>query len=277
VKMRDIVAAGQADIGIGDVTHPLQLTNRKRPAMILSTVDIRNGSVMTVTNDAFASGLTSIDKLATWKRPDGSKPLVGLSSIGGTSYVWSSFFLEKMKLDHAITYVGVGETDTMLGALKSKQIDVLVGSHSMLSEAKARGWGQLLFDMGEKKNWDATVGGDVPVTANFALASLIQKDRPRVQSYTNALLRASHWMRDHSVDEVYGAVEQYVGATSRAANLIEIHTGKDLLNVSGTMDEDTFKRGGQVWFRELTGIKPLALSDVYDPKLIETANATVKG
>jgi NitT/TauT family transport system substrate-binding protein len=277
VKMRDIVAAGQADMGIGDVTHPLQLTNRRRPAKILSTVDVRNGSVMMVTNDAHATGLTGIEKLATWKRPDGTKPLVGLSSIGGTSYVWSSFFFERLKLDQAITYVGVGETDTMLGALKSKQIDVLVGSSSMLSEAKARGWGQLLFDLGDPKNWDATVGGAVPVTANFALASLVQKDRPRVQHYTNALLRASYWIRDRPVDDIYNAVEQFVGATSRDASLIELRTGKELLNVTGRLDEETFKRGGAVWFRDLTGIKRLALGDVYDSNLIEAANASIKG
>jgi NitT/TauT family transport system substrate-binding protein len=151
VKTRDIVASGQGEIGIGDVTHALQLTNRKRPTRILSTVDTRNGSKMMVGSDAYASGLTSIDKLATWKRPDGSKPLVGVSSIGGTSYVWSSFFFQRMKLAQAITFVGVSETDTMLGALKSKQIDVLVGSPSMLAETEKRGWGRLLFDMADKK------------------------------------------------------------------------------------------------------------------------------
>src|SRR4051794_4027385 len=30
-KMREIVASGEGDIGIGDMTHPLQLTNRNRP------------------------------------------------------------------------------------------------------------------------------------------------------------------------------------------------------------------------------------------------------
>lgn len=191
VKMRDIVASGQGDVGIGDVTHALQLTNRKRPAKMLNAIDKRNSSVIIVGTEAHAKGLTRIEQLATWQRQDGAKPLVGVSSIGGTSYVWSSFILEKFKLDQAVTFIGVGETDTMLGALKSKQIDLLVGGRSMLAEAENRGWGKLLFDMGEKTNWDKVVGGDVPITANFALASTITRDRPRIQSFTNSLYRGA--------------------------------------------------------------------------------------
>ena len=275
VKMRDIVASGQGDVGIGDVTHALQLTNRKRPAKMLNAIDRRNSSVIIVGTEAHAKGLTSMEQLASWKRPDGSKPLVGVSSIGGTSYVWSSFFFEKFKLDQAVTFIGVGETDTMLGALKSKQIDLLVGGRSMLAESQNRGWGKLLFDMGDKANWDKTVGGDVPITANFALASTIAKDRPRMQSFTNALYRGARWIETHSVEDLYGAIERYVGSTSREANLIELRASKDAENPSGVITDDAFKRGGEVWFRELTGIKPLALNDVYDRGLIENAHAAV--
>ena len=45
VKMREIVASGQGDIGIGDMSHPMQLSNHGRTARILMPVDIRNSSV----------------------------------------------------------------------------------------------------------------------------------------------------------------------------------------------------------------------------------------
>ncbi|MGQ0682538.1 ABC transporter substrate-binding protein [Bradyrhizobium sp.] len=276
VKMRDILASGQADIGIGDVTHVLQLTNRKRPARILSSIERRNVSVIMVGIELHTKGLTSIDQLATWKRADGGKPLVGVSSIGGTSYVWSSFFFEQLQLDQAVTFIAAGETDTMLGALKTKQIDLLVGSRSMLAEAEKRGWGRLLFDMGDKAVWDRIVGGDVPILTNFALASLIERDRPRAQSYTTALYRAARWIEAHSAEEVYDAIEQYVGSTSREANVIELLASKEALNAPGLINEEDFKRGGRVWFRETTGIKPLALNAVFDRSLIERAHAAVQ-
>jgi NitT/TauT family transport system substrate-binding protein len=275
VKMRDIVASGQGDVGIGDVTHPLQLTNRRRAARILNTIDRRSSSAMTVSADAYARGLTSLPQLATWKRPDGSKPLIGLSSIGGTSHVWSSYVLERLDLDQAVTFVGVGETDTMLGALKSRQIDVVVGGASMLAEATNRGWGRLLFDMGDPANWERIVGGAVPITANFTLAATIERDPACIQAFVTALYRAGRWIAANPADAVYDTIEPYVGATSRAANLIEIEAGRQAIDVAGTLDGAAYQRGGKIWFREMTGIKPMPIQSVYDPTFIERAHAAV--
>lgn len=240
-NMRDLIASGQADVGIGDVSHALQLTNRGRPAKVLSAIDRRSVLVVIVSSDAHASGLTSIDQLATWKRRDGGKPVIGVSSIGGTAYVWSTFAFEQAKLDQAVSFIALGRTDTMLGALRSRQIDALVGSPAMLADADKRGWGRLLFDIGDKGNWDRVFGGDVPITGNLANASLIERDRQRVQAYTNALYRAALWMDSHSVEDVYAAVEQYVGKTSPEANLIELKSGKETLNVSGVIEEAAYQ------------------------------------
>src|ERR1051325_9933340 len=46
VKTREIIASSQGDIGIGDVTHPMQLTNHGRAARVLLPVDTRSNSVM---------------------------------------------------------------------------------------------------------------------------------------------------------------------------------------------------------------------------------------
>ena len=46
VKTREIIASSQGDIGIGDVTHPMQLTNHGRAARVLLPVDTRSSSVM---------------------------------------------------------------------------------------------------------------------------------------------------------------------------------------------------------------------------------------
>ena len=37
--MREIVASGQGDIGIGDMSHPMQLTNNGRTAGVLMPVE----------------------------------------------------------------------------------------------------------------------------------------------------------------------------------------------------------------------------------------------
>ena len=46
VKTREIIASQQGDIGIGDITHPMQLSNRGRNGRVLMPVDTRSSSVM---------------------------------------------------------------------------------------------------------------------------------------------------------------------------------------------------------------------------------------
>ena len=42
VKTREIIASSQGDIGIGDITHPMQLSNHGRDGRVLMPVDTRS-------------------------------------------------------------------------------------------------------------------------------------------------------------------------------------------------------------------------------------------
>jgi NitT/TauT family transport system substrate-binding protein len=127
VKTREIIASSQGDIGIGDITHPMQLSNHGRAGRVLMPVDTRSSSVIfIIRKDLKDQGITSLEALAAWKRPDGRKPIVSVSSLGGTNHVWASYYMETMGLDDKVTWIGTGNVDTMLGSLKTRQVDVLV-------------------------------------------------------------------------------------------------------------------------------------------------------
>src|SRR6266481_5260966 len=135
VKTREIIASSQGDIGIGDITHPMQLSNHGRAGRVLMPVDTRSSSVMfIIRKDLKDQGIDSLEALAGWKRPDGRKPIISVSSLGGTNHVWASYYMETMGLDQKVTWIGTGNVDTMLGSLKTKQVDVLVSSLSLLNE-----------------------------------------------------------------------------------------------------------------------------------------------
>src|SRR5258708_9623242 len=154
VKTREIIASSQGDIGIGDITHPMQLSNHGRAGRVLMPVDTRSSSVMfIIRKDLKDGGITTLEELAAWKRPDGRKPIVSVSSLEGTNHVWASYYLEPMGLDDKVTWIGTGNVDTMLGSLKTKQVDVLVSSLSLLNEAAEQGWGSLLFDGTDEATW----------------------------------------------------------------------------------------------------------------------------
>jgi NitT/TauT family transport system substrate-binding protein len=272
VKTREIIASSQGDIGIGDITHPMQLSNHGRNGRVLMPVDTRSSSVMfIIRKDLKDQGITTLEALTEWKRPDGRKPIVSVSSLGGTNHVWASYYMETMGLEQKVTWIGTGNVDTMLGSLKTRQVDVLVNSLSLLNESVEQGWGSLLFDGTDEAIWNKYIGGKVPVTSHFTLQSTIDKDPPKMQAFVTALWRATQWIKVHSPEEIYGAIEPYVGSTSRGANIIEIAALQKVADYDATIDVAGFGRGEKVWFREMTGIKPLTIADVVSPSFIEAA------
>ena len=272
VKTREIIASSQGDIGIGDITHPMQLSNHGRNGRVLMPVDTRSSSVMfIIRKDLKDQGITTLEALTEWKRPDGPKPIVSVSSLGGTNHVWASYYMETMGLEQKVTWIGTGNVDTMLGSLKTRQVDVLVSSLSLLNESVEQGWGSLLFDGTDEAIWNKYIGGKVPVTSHFTLQSTIDKDPPKMQAFVTALWRATQWIKVHSPEEIYGAIEPYVGSTSRGANIIEIAALQKVADYDATIDVAGFGRGEKVWFREMTGIKPLTIADVVSPSFIEAA------
>jgi NitT/TauT family transport system substrate-binding protein len=235
-------------------------------------VDTRSSSVMfIIRKDLKDQGITTLEALTEWKRPDGRKPIISVSSLGGTNHVWASYYMETMGLEQKVTWIGTGNVDTMLGSLKTRQVDVLVSSLSLLNESVEQGWGSLLFDGTDEAIWNKYIGGKVPVTSHFTLQSTIDKDPPKMQAFVTALWRATQWIKVHSPEEIYGAIEPYVGSTSRGANIIEIAALQKVADYDATIDVAGFGRGEKVWFREMTGIKPLTIADVVSPSFIEAA------
>ena len=182
-----------------------------------------------------------------------------------------------MGLDQKVTWIGTGNVDTMLGSLKSKQVDVLVSSLSLLNESMEQGWGELLFDGTDEAVWNKYIGGKVPVTAHFTLQSTIDKDPAKMQAFVTALWRATQWVKVHTPEQIYDVIEPYVGSTSRKANILEINALQKVADYDATIDAEGFARGEKVWFREMTGIKPLSIAEVVSPAFVEAARKAYPG
>jgi NitT/TauT family transport system substrate-binding protein len=272
VKTREIIASAQAEIGIGDITHPMQLCNHGRNARVLMPVDTKsNSAVFIVRKDLFDQGIKTIDDYAKWKRPDGRKPLTGVSSLGGTNHVWASYYMEILGHEDKVSWIGTGNVDTMMGMLKTKQIDLLVNSPAVLKDSMEQGWGASIFDGTDEAIWNKHMGGSIPVTAHFTLQATIDKDPEKMQAFTTALWRATQWIKNHTPAEIYDLIEPYVGSTSKEANIFEITSMKQFSDYTGIIDAASFERGSKVWFREMTGIKPLKITDIVAPQFIEAA------
>jgi NitT/TauT family transport system substrate-binding protein len=275
VKTREIIASKQGDFGIADIQHVLQLNKNGRPTRALMTLDQRAPGVrFAIRKDLYALGVDTVQKFAAWKRPDGKRAILGVSSLGGTSHLWSHYFMESMGLADKVTWVGVGNVDTMLGSLKSKQIDLLSSAISVVSEAEKNGWGKVIYSPSDEKTWNSVIGGPVPVNANYCLSATIEKEPEKVQAFTNAAWRAQQWIKANSPETILGTIEPFVGSTSKNANLLEIGELKEVGDWSGFIPAENWARGEKVWYGELTGLKQkIKMEDAVADKFLKAAHA----
>ena len=275
VKTREILASRQGDFAIADILHVLQLNKNGRPTRALNTLDQRAPGVrFAVRKDLFDQGIDTVEKAAAFKRPDGRRAIFGVSSLGGTSHLWSHYFMEKMGLADKVTWVQTGNVETMLGALKTKQVDVLSSAISVTTEAERNGWGKVIYSPSDAKVWNSVIGGPVPVNVNFCLVQTIDKEPEKVQAFTNAIWRAQQWIKANNPESILGTIERFVGSTSRDANLLEIGELKEVADWNGLITPESYARGEKVWLSELTGItQPIKLEDAVADKFLKAAHA----
>src|SRR5436305_5235590 len=131
---------------LADILHCLQLNNRGRPTRSVNAVDVRSpSSRWVIRKDLADQGIDTIQKFVAWKRPGGARPIFGISSLGGTAHLWAHYFMEKYGFEDQVTWVPVGNVDTMLGSLKTRQIDMLGTTVSLVTDAEKNGWGKFFF------------------------------------------------------------------------------------------------------------------------------------
>ena len=225
-----------------------------------------------IRKDLWDQGITTLEKLTEWKRPDGRKPIVSVSSLGGTNHVWSSYYMETMGLAEKVTWIGTGNVDTMLGSLKTKQVDVLVSSLSLLDESQQQGWGTLAVRRHGRGDLEQIYRRQGAGDGTFH-GTVDDRQGPAQDAGLRhrAMARGALWIKAHSPDEVYDTIEPYVGSTSREANVLEITALKKVADYDGVVDAASFARGEKVWFREMTGIKPLTIAEVVRPEFAQRA------
>lgn len=98
-KVAQALAAGQAMFALGDSNHPLKISEKGKEAVILFATDTRCSYANIVARkDLHDAGLTSIDKLATMKRPGGGKWVIAATAIGSGTWVYGSHVLTRLRL-----------------------------------------------------------------------------------------------------------------------------------------------------------------------------------
>jgi NitT/TauT family transport system substrate-binding protein len=278
-NLRNLVGSGQIQFGVADSAHPLLLTSRKRPAKILLSLDSRSPLVsIVIRQELYDQGIDSLEKLAAWKRKDGSPPNFGVTSLGGGQHVYLSYLAEKNGLADSFTWLAGGGESTILGGLSTGQFDAIAAMPNLSFVAKERKWGQVVFDVGDDAQWNKAFGGPVPSTVAFCLKKTIDDNPEMVQAYVNGMYRALKWLNGASVEEIYASVSPlYLGDFDEATIRREIEFLEPIHSPDGAVQEDQFGNLAPILFRKMTAMDKVSYADAVDTSFLEKARRKYGG
>lgn len=275
---RQTVAAGQALFGHGDASHPLQLSNRGKPCkIILATQVIASISNIVVRKDLYDAGITSVEALAAYKRPDGAKPIIAATAIGSGTWMYGTYVFEAKKLGDKVNWVAGGGLKTMLPGLETKQFDAIMAVPSWVIEAEDKGFGRNIYDTTKPGMFAGVFGGPVPVLVAYALEETTTAEKAKTQAFVNAMVQAMRWVKANPIDQVYDVVgAKYFDGVDAKAVKAELEFDKKTSAYTGRITKDDFERGAKVWYRPGTDIAPAKFEDLVDMSFLDAAEAKFK-
>jgi NitT/TauT family transport system substrate-binding protein len=274
-RSRQVLAANEAMFAHGDASHPLQLTNRgKKAKILLATQMVASISNMVIRQDLYDQGITDVDKLADWKRPNGAKPVVAATAIGSGTWMFGTYVFETRKHGQKINWVAGGGSKTMLAGLQTKQFDAIMAPPAWQLECERQGFGRIIYDTRRPETVKADFGGTLPVLVIYTLEETIERDRQKTQAFVNTMYRAMSWIKATPIDEVYALIGQkYFGSMDPASTKVELAFDRETWAYDGRVSQEDFARGGRVWYRDGTDIPPTDYKAVVDMSFAEAARA----
>jgi NitT/TauT family transport system substrate-binding protein len=272
---RQALAAEQALFAHGDASHPLQLSTRgKKCRILMATQMIASISNIVVRKDLYEAGITSVEKLADYKRPDGSKPIVAATAIGAGTWMYGTYVFESKKLGDRINWVAGGGPKTMFPGLETKQFDAIMAVPGWVIEAETQGFGKVIYDTSKPGVFVDAFGGTVPVLVLYTLEETTQQKKALVQSFVNAMYQAMKWVKATPIDEVYKLVgEKHFAGVDPVAVKAEMGFDKATWAYDGRIDRASFERGGKVWYRKGSDIPESRYEDLVDMSFLDAAQA----
>jgi NitT/TauT family transport system substrate-binding protein len=233
-----MLAAGQLFITTTGVNDSVALTLAGKPSTVVFSLDRRVPFAnILVHKDNFGPGkLQKVSDLAGKS--------IAVTQPQAATWLMAIYIADRAGVKDKVNVRGLGDFVTMLGAVKSKQVDATIATISMIDAAKQEGWGATLFDVTDEKTWNATFGGDVPGVGCYVLTESIEKRRPAIQAFVNAMVKGSDWVKANSPEAILDLIYQdYLSGFPREAALRAITVYKNgLWNYTNALEKPTYER-----------------------------------
>jgi NitT/TauT family transport system substrate-binding protein len=279
-KVVQALATGQALFALGDSNHPLKLSERGKDAVILFATDTRCSYANIVARkDLHDAGLTSVEKLATMKRPGGGKWVVAATVIGAGTHVYGTYVLDQYRasdgrsLNSLVEWVGGGASTTMLGGLKAGKFDAIMAVPEWLWAAEDRGFGRAIYNVLDEKIWTQVFGGPLPVTVGYCLRETMEKTPDVVQGYVTACYRAQKWIQKASEADILDLLHKpYMDTFSREEVLKSIRYYRGIFDWDFLVEEKEYNEALKIFLATRTLEKEIPFAKAVEMSFVRKAH-----
>lgn len=237
-RSKQMLAAGQLFITTTGVNDSVALSLAGKQSTVVFGLDRRVPFAnILVHKDNFGPG--KLQKVA-----DLAGKSIAVTQPQSATWLMAIYIADRAGVKDKVTVRGLGDFVTMLGAVKSKQVEASIATISMIDAAKQEGWGATLFDVTDAKTWNEVFGGDVPGVGCYVLSESIEKRGPAIQAFVNAMVKGTDWLKANSAETIVDLLHQdYLGSFPRDGVLRAVRTYKDSVwNYTNVLDKATFDR-----------------------------------
>ena len=237
-RSKQMLAAGQLLITTTGVNDSVALSLAGKPSTVVFSLDRRV---------PLANILVRRDNLGPGKLQtvtDLAGKTIAVTQPQSTTWLMAIYIADRFGIKDKITVRGLGDTMTMLGAVKSKQVDATIATLSMIDAAMQEGWGATLFDVTDERAWNQVFGGDVPGLGCYVLSESIDKRGPAIQAFVNALVKGSDWVKANSPEAIVELIyDDYLSGFPKHAALRAVASYKNSLwNYSNVVEKSSYAR-----------------------------------
>ena len=237
-RSKQMLAAGQVLIATTGVNDSVALTLAGKASSVVFSLDRRVplANILVHKDNLGPGRLQTVADLAG--------KTIAVTQPQSTAWLMAIYLADRFGIKDKVTVRGLGDTMTMLGAVKSKQVDATIATLSMVDAAVQEGWGAPLFDVTDEGAWNQVFGGDVPGLGCYVLSESIDKRGAAIQAFVNALVKGSDWVRANTPEAIVELVyADYLSGLPKHAVLRAAASYKrSLWNYSNVLDKPGYDR-----------------------------------
>jgi NitT/TauT family transport system substrate-binding protein len=269
-KVLQALVAGSTDVAVGFYDHTIQMQAQGKHVIGFIQLARNSGLVLVGKND------TDFDPA----KPETIKGKnVGITAPGSSSDFFIRYYLKQHGLtDNDISIIGVGSGAAAVAALQQGKVDLLVNYDPAATIVVVRGLGKILIDARSDEGAKAVYGGIYPTSVLYANHDYIDAHPEVIQKVTNATLKALHWMKEHSAEEIVANLPEDFVSGDKETYVKAVENAKAIFSENGKFVPADLETPLAVLksFNESVGNATIDLEKTYTNKFVEAAGQPAK-